>query len=278
MKAPQMNSKVRPFLKWAGGKYRVLKYIKQVLPPGKRLIEPFIGSGAVFLNTAYQEYLLGDSNPDLINLYLYLQQEGTAFIDYCHHFFTPETNDSEFYYQSRDLFNSTPDARLKAALFLYLNRHSYNGLCRYNRAGGFNVPFGLYRHPVYFPEKEMLGFHLKSRSVPITFVAADFRETMKKAQPGDVIYADPPYVPLSTTADFTKYAAGAFGIADQQDLADLALELQRREVPVVISNHDTAFTVEAYRTAKILKFGVQRNISCHGQSRSKAAELLALFA
>ena len=133
---------MKPFLKWAGGNYRLIDRIQSVLPAGNRLIEPFVGSGAVFLNTNYKSNLLTDSNPDLINLFKNLQNEGQNFINYCSSFFVPENNNELAFYQFREEFNTTTDIRKKSALFGYLNRHCFNGLCRYNSKGGFNVPFG----------------------------------------------------------------------------------------------------------------------------------------
>ena len=133
---------MKPFLKWAGNKYQIITRIQALLPCGKRLIEPFVGSGAVFLNTDYPSYELSDCNGDLIALYQHVQREGDAFIDYCQTFFTEENNTPEAYYAFRAKFNTTGDVRLKSALFVYFNKHGYNGLCRYNASGGFNVPFG----------------------------------------------------------------------------------------------------------------------------------------
>jgi DNA adenine methylase len=267
-------SKMRPFLKWAGGKYRSVERIKTVLPPGGCLVEPFLGSGAVFLNTDYDENILADNNADLINLYQVLQAEGESFISYCRTFFTPFYNNEDQYYGLREVFNNNPGQSLKAALFLYLNRHSFNGLCRYNSKGKFNTPFGRHEQP-YFPLDEMRYFHKKAKNA--VFKVADFRETMREAKPSSCVYCDPPYIPLSETANFTRYSAGGFNIKDQLDLAMLAKELTSRGIAVLISNHATKFTLEAYKGAKIEHFNVQRNISCNGNNRGKAAELLALF-
>jgi DNA adenine methylase len=266
--------KIRPFLKWAGNKYHILERILAVLPRGNRLIEPFAGSGAVFLNSDYPEYLLADNNGDLINLYLTLQSEGEQFINYCKSFFTEENNREKRYYELRELFNTTDDHKLKAALFIYLNRHGYNGLCRYNSGGRFNTPFGLYKKPS-LPEKGMR--HFLSRAKSAVFKAADYRDIMKTARKGDVVYCDPPYVPLSATAHFTAYSSSGFTFEDQVELAELAMELAGKGVPVLISNHATEFTLNAYKTARIERFHVQRFISCNGSNRGKAQELLALF-
>ncbi len=267
--------RVRPFLKWAGGKSRVLDHIHSVLPKGKRLIEPFVGSGAVFLNTDYDRYILNDINPDLINLYQLLQREGEDFIAFCQPFFTPKNNQEKQYYRLRDQFNTSSDVAEKAALFIYLNRHGYNGLCRYNASKReFNTPFGRYQHPS-FPAESMRQFHQQAQNA--TFTCQDFKTVMKKARKGDVIYGDPPYVPLSQTASFRKYSPDNFDKADQEALAALATRLSGRGVPVLLSNHNTLFTKEIYQGAEIKTFPVQRMISCKGGKRGKAAELLALF-
>ncbi len=265
---------MKPFLKWAGNKYAIIERIKRLLPESPRLIEPFAGSAAVFLGTDYPSALLADSNADLIHLYQLLQKEGDAFIAYASELFTLENNREDNYYTLRSEFNSTDDICRKSALFLYLNRHGYNGLCRYNAKGGFNVPFGRYGKP-YFPRKEMVEFSAKAKHAE--FRVADFRSVMMEARAGDVVYCDPPYVPLSRTANFTSYGTGKFGEAEQAALAILAESLAARGVTVVISNHDTEFTVQAYRNAALKRFDVQRNISCNGQNRGKAKELLALF-
>jgi DNA adenine methylase len=267
----------KPFLKWAGNKYQIIRHIRAILEtfPGKtRLIEPFAGSGAVFLNTRYPRNVLSDTNGDLIGLYQTLQAEGDDFIAYLRTFFTPQNNEPDRYYAFRELFNATTDRRLKSALFLYLNRHCFNGLCRYNGQQGFNVPFGRYKKP-YFPEAELQAFYEKSRQA--VFKTQHFETVMRTAKPGDIVYCDPPYVPLSRTANFTSYSTGGFTLADQQQLARLAGELSARGVVVLISNHNTEFTQALYHGAAIEELDVQRFISCKGANRGKAAELLALF-
>jgi len=274
-KSTDANNKHRPFLKWAGNKYRVLPHIEEILPEGKRLVEPFAGSAAVFLNTNYSRYLISDNNPDLINLYNILKTDGEAFIKKCHRMFTDKNNNEEQYYKFRDEFNRIKNIERKAILFLYFNRHGYNGLCRYNQKGGFNVPFGRYTKP-YFPEKEMLYFHKKARKA--IFKHSDFSTIMSKARDGDVIYCDPPYVPLTKSANFTSYSVGGFNEDQQIQLANMAQELSGKGISVLISNHNTSFTQRSYRSALSIKqFNVRRFISCKGSQRNQAAELLALF-
>lgn len=264
----------KPFLKWAGSKLKIIDRILTQLPDGQRLIEPFVGSGAVFLNATFDSYLLADTNPDLINLFSIIQQEGKDFADYAAALFTAENNRPEVFYQLRAEFNATTDSRRKSALFIYLNRHCFNGLYRCNSSGSFNVPFGRYAKPA-FPYAEVLQFHQKSRQAE--FKHQDFMHTMDMARPGDVVYCDPPYVPLSPTASFSDYTGAGFGQQQQRQLANKAAELSRRGVSVIISNHSTPFTREIYQAAKITEFDVQRFISSKTGQRNKAPELVARF-
>ncbi|VAX11176.1 Methyl-directed repair DNA adenine methylase [hydrothermal vent metagenome] len=275
IKAQKDSTSIRPFLKWAGNKYRIIDKIKPLLPEGKRLIEPFAGSGALFLNSDYPAYLLCDTNADLIHLYEIIKQEGRTFIQYCKRYFNGSYNNADSYYAQREQFNQINNRRKKAALFLYLNRHGYNGLCRYNKKGGYNVPFGRYTRP-YFPEKEMLFFHHKAQSA--NFKVCSFEESFKLANKDDVIYCDPPYAPLSDTANFTDYSAGGFDLSQQLKLAELAEQHRSNKGTVLISNHDTDFTRKAYQQADTHRhFKVRRNISCKGQKRKMAEEVLALY-
>jgi DNA adenine methylase len=268
--------KVRPFLKWAGSKYNCLERVLRALPTStsSRLIEPFSGSAVIFMNTNYASHLLAESNLDLIQIYSNLKKNGSSFIDTCRHYFTPETNCKEYYYQARSQFNSLPNSEEKSALFLYLNRHGYNGLCRYNSKGIYNVPFGLYAKP-YFPQQEMLHFHQKS--ITAEFLLSDFRITFELAEPGDVIYCDPPYVPITPTAQTFAYTEKKFSEEDQIELAGLAQQAASRGIPVIISNHDTEFTRHHYKKAALESFNVARWINCQTDLRQPVKELLAVF-
>ncbi len=132
--------KNRAFLKWAGGKYPLVDDIRRHLPAGDCLIEPFVGAGSVFLNTEFESYILADINNDLINLYNIVKLRTDDFVRDARVLFTGDFNHSELFYQLRQEFNASTDAYRRALLFLYLNRHCYNGLCRYNLSGEFNVP------------------------------------------------------------------------------------------------------------------------------------------
>lgn len=269
-----MMIKVRPFLKWAGGKYNCLEKIIPFFPSGKRLVEPFAGSGVIFMNTHYSSYLLAESNTDLIHLFNHLQQQGDGFIKDCQSYFNPEFNQKEKYYELRAYFNTLLHSPQRSALFLYLNRHGYNGLCRYNSKGLYNVPFGLYTKP-YFPQQEMQLFHQKSQQAD--FVPNDFRKTFEYVERGDVVYCDPPYVLLSENARHLPYTQKLFTSEDQIELTELAQETAAKGIPVIISNHDTEFTRYHYKKAEIKSFSVSRFINCQGSLRQPVKELIALF-
>lgn len=234
-----------------------------------------MGAGSVFLNTDYDAYILADINSDLINLYNIVKLRTDDFVRDAHTLFADEFNNSDQFYLLREEFNTSTEPYRRALLFLYLNRHCYNGLCRYNLRGEFNVPFGRYKKP-YFPEEELYWFAEKSRNA--TFVCEHYRDTMAKAAAGAVVYCDPPYAPLSATANFTAYHTNSFSIADQQSLAHLAHQLSvESRVPVLISNHDTELTRDWYQHAALYVVKARRTISRNILGRSKVNELLALY-
>ncbi len=234
-----------------------------------------MGAGSVFLNTDYDAYILADINSDLINLYNIVKLRTDDFVRDARTLFADEFNNSDQFYLLREEFNTSTEPYRRALLFLYLNRHCYNGLCRYNLRGEFNVPFGRYKKP-YFPEEELYWFAEKSRNA--TFVCEHYRDTMAKAVAGTVVYCDPPYAPLSATANFTAYHTNSFSIADQQSLAQLAHQLSvESQVPVLISNHDTELTRDWYQHAALYVVKARRTISRNILGRSKVNELLALY-
>ncbi|MGR5237877.1 Dam family site-specific DNA-(adenine-N6)-methyltransferase [Vibrio alfacsensis] len=267
--------KQRAFLKWAGGKYGLVEDIQRHLPPARKLVEPFVGAGSVFLNTDYDQYLLADINPDLINLYNLLKERPEVYISEAKRWFVAENNRKEAYLSIRAEFNGTDDVMYRSLAFLYMNRFGFNGLCRYNKKGGFNVPFGSYKKP-YFPEAELEFFAEKAKKA--TFVCEGYPETFRRARKGSVVYCDPPYAPLSNTANFTSYAGNGFTLDDQAALADIAEKAAKeRGIPVLISNHDTTLTRRLYHGAELSVVKVKRTISRNGSGRNKVDELLALF-
>jgi len=266
----------RPFLKWAGNKFQCLAHILPHFPQKKRLIEPFAGSAAITLNTDFKQYWLSERNADLVALFHHIQQEGQDFINLCKSLFIPQNNNKDFYLKTRDKFNHTQDPRTRAQLFLFLNRHGYNGLCRYNLKGGYNVPFGHYIKP-YFPEKELLAFYEKSKKHTIKLTHLDFKDCMLQATKNDLIYCDPPYVPLSPSSSFTNYTGHGFNEHKQIELRDLAEKISARGATIIISNHDTPYTRELYKNAKILSFDAKRLINCKAELRRPVKEIIAIW-
>lgn len=274
-----MAGKQRAFLKWAGGKYRLIEEIRPNLPKKSCLVEPFVGAGSVFLNTDYDRYLLADANPDLINLFNLIKQNVGEYIRDTRKLFEhSKANSKAFYLARRREFNQSSDIQQRATLFLYLNRFGFNGLCRYNRKHEFNVPFGSYKKP-YFPENELRFFAEKAQQA--VFICADFAKTFDylRQNPDDyAVYCDPPYAPIRQESNFTHYTGNGFGLEQQKQLADEAKRLLREQnIPVMISNHDTPFTRQIYQGAIIKPLYVQRSISQKGNERLKVSELVALF-
>lgn len=266
-----MNKKNRAFLKWAGGKYSLTEQINARLPQAKRLIEPFVGAGSVFLNSDFDEYLLNDINADLIEMYKIIKRRPKQFIKDAKYYFQPKFNNADAYYQLREEFNNSSDIYLRSLLFLYMNRHGYNGLCRYNKKGGFNVPFGRYKKP-YFPEAELLFFAEKAKKA--TFTCKPYQKLFLYLRDDDVLYCDPPYVPLSKSASFTSYATQGFSLDDQAELSKLA---RKSKAAVLLSNHDTTLTQELYRDAVCEQISVARTISSKSTNRKPVAELFAFY-
>ena len=277
MTKTQSTAGMRSALKWAGGKKKVVHEIANLLPKKgkKRLVEPFVGGGSVFLNLDFDEYLLIDLNKDLINLFNIIKDQPKEFISDAQSFFKGDNNHPEEYYELRRKFNQSNDPYERSLLFLYLNRHGYNGLCRYNKSGGYNVPFGRYKHP-YFPNEELHYFSKKAQKA--IFIQGDFETAFCQLRSEDVVYCDPPYSPINPTSNFTAYAGNSFTDKDQRRLVECAKLAKGQNIPTLISNHYVDFTRELYKDATKSKlFQVQRSISQKVKGRIKVKEILALY-
>ncbi|MKU20832.1 Dam family site-specific DNA-(adenine-N6)-methyltransferase [Salmonella enterica subsp. enterica] len=266
----------RSIFKWAGGKFGVLEQIFRYLPEGKRLIEPFVGGGAVFMNAGYQENLLNDVNADLINFYKTLQREADSLITLAHRFFQ-DYNTQEGYLAVRNAFNKQVyDDLHRAAAFLFLNRHCFNGLTRYNQAGEFNVGYGKYKTP-YFPLQEMEAFlGAEGRS---EFVCGDFAAVIEAAGEGDVIFCDPPYEPLPNTEGFTNYSGHDFKFEEQKRLVSLLTDAHRRGAKVLITNSGAPNIRELYHDSgfRVEPLFARRSVSCKGDTRGVAHDVLGIL-
>ncbi|ECP3255315.1 Dam family site-specific DNA-(adenine-N6)-methyltransferase [Salmonella enterica] len=265
----------RPFLKWAGGKYSLLPELDRLIPAGKRLIEPFVGGGSVFLNSdKHERFLLADINADLINLYQMLAVVPDSVIAEAMKAFR-HLNDAENYTVIREAFNAQKlNTTERAAAFLYLNRHCFNGLMRYNLDGFFNVGWGKYKAP-YFPEEEIRAFRLKSHAC--VFMTAGFERTLRLAGDGDVVYCDPPYEPMPGTAGFTSYASGGFSWDSQVALAESCVAAHQRGAKVFISNSTAPRVIELYEQHgfTLHRVNARRSISSKGSTRETANDIVA---
>ncbi|HAN3783365.1 TPA: Dam family site-specific DNA-(adenine-N6)-methyltransferase [Escherichia coli] len=266
----------RSIFKWAGGKFGVLEQIFRYLPEGKRLIEPFVGGGAVFMNAGYQENLLNDVNADLINFYKTLQREAHSLITLAHRFFL-DYNTQEGFLAVRNAFNKQVyDDLHRAAAFLFLNRHCFNGLTRYNQAGEFNVGYGKYKTP-YFPLQEMEAFlGAEGRS---EFVCGDFAAVIEGAGEGDVIFCDPPYEPLPNTEGFTNYSGHDFKFEEQKRLVSLLTDAHRRGAKVLITNSGAPNIRELYQDSgfRVEPLFARRSVSCKGDTRGVAHDVITIL-
>ncbi len=257
---------LRPPLKWAGGKRWLLPHLQPLWQPHKtrRLVEPFCGGLAVALGLRPKRALLNDINPHLINFYTWLQRGLTDIT------LSADDNTESVYYARRDRFNALiqarqTDTREAAELFYYLNRTGYNGLCRFNRLGLYNVPKGSYRHIDYMQSADFAPYADALRGW--TFQAGDFADLT--IQPDDFIYADPPY-----DVPFTSYAQEDFTWAHQERLVKW---LAQWEVPMVLSNQATPRIVDLYQAHGFTLFFLDapRRISSDGD-RTPAKEVLAV--
>lgn len=265
-------------LKWAGSKIRLMPELLSHLPEGDLLIEPFTGSAAVFMNTNYKKYVLGDSNDDLMQMYINVTLSTEEFISRAKNIF--KLGGDVNYRAFREVFNQTRGdlSVARSVTFLYLNRHCFNGLCRYNKKGEFNVPHGEYKS-VYFPEDEIRLFAEKVRDTNTRLVKGDFKKTIKDhAAAGAVIYCDPPYLPASETANFSQYNAAPFGVTEHQELVTALIAAQRSHgVKVVISGSDTEETRRIYKPFSLDSVSVNRSVSANVITRGAVKEVIGVL-
>jgi len=251
-----------PPLKWAGGKRWQVPHLRKFWDREnhRRLVEPFCGGLAVALGLQPEEALLNDANPHLINFYEWLKRGLRVSIDMA--------NDAEMFYEHRDRFNrllraGKEETREAASLFYYLNRTGYNGLCRFNSSGEFNVPFGRYANINY--RRSFVDYRPLFKTWEFSRVTFD----RLRLKPDDFVYADPPYDVV-----FTQYSKGGFSWDEQVRTAEWLAE---HPGPVVLANQATPRIMKLYRGLgyKLVKLSAPRRISCTGD-RTDAREVLAL--
>jgi DNA adenine methylase len=301
--AREAPPRLRPFLKWAGGKRQLLHELHRFVPPRfEAYHEPFLGSGAVFFDLWRRGAVtecrcrLADINPDLIGCYSALAADVKAVIAELSRLATRHaTSGAELYYRVRDtLFNprrmarslvETPDHGLYpadlAAMFIYLNRTGYNGLFRLNARGEFNVPAGRYASPRICDEATLHAVAGVLGDPRVEIVHAPYTSVVTAARPGDFIYLDPPYAPLSPTARFTSYTMASFSDGDQKDLHKMVLDLAARGCFVVLSNSTAPLVAALYDTPAARRAGLRayrvaarRAINSHGGRRGEVEEFI----
>ncbi len=260
----------KPFLKWAGGKTALLPEILPRLPKKiKYYYEPFVGGGAVFFALAaekrFKRAALGDINEELVETYISVSREVDKVIE--HLKIEASKHSEKNFYKVR-----AREGIFVASRMIYLNRTCFNGLYRVNRKGQFNVPFGDYKNPTICDEENLRACSLALQDVE-EFFPKDF-QFVEEARRGDTVYFDPPYAPVSDTANFTAFAKGGFGEEEQERLRDCFARLDGRGVHVLLSNSDTPFVRKLYKGFKLDKVEAPRRINSKGGKRGNVGELL----
>jgi DNA adenine methylase len=285
----------RPILKWAGGKGQLLDRLQPLFPQKfNRYIEPFAGAGAIFFrlynlgrigaNPRLRAVpaILNDFNGELMTVYQVVRDHLKELIDELARHQAHGT-ESEYYYYIRNL-DREPDfmrqpAPARAARTIFLNKTGYNGLYRVNQKGYFNVPFGRYTHPTVLDRAVLKAAHQALQRVDL--MCCDFAQPLRLARKGDFLYIDPPYQPLSRTANFTAYTSRGFGWSEQERLAKWLARVARRGCHVLINNADTPDVRELYQSAfaergvtiRMQSFETTRNINSAPDARSGGQEL-----
>jgi DNA adenine methylase len=290
---------VRPLLKWAGGKRQLLPTLRRFYPPEfGAYFEPFVGSGAVFFDLYgagqldKRRVMLTDSNRDLVGCYRMVRDNPAGVIAALEQLAQGHASSgARHYYAVRDEFNrlrNLPSRRATvytptlAAMLIYLNRTGFNGLFRLNGDGCFNVPAGRYTRPRIFDPEHVFAISrvLARRGVSIALAAFD--GVLKKAKPGDFLYFDPPYAPLSPTARFTAYTARPFALTDHQRLRDVATTLAERGCHVMVSNSSAPVIARLYEEdpavsaagLRLHRLPARRAINSRADARGEITELL----
>ena len=284
-----------PILKWAGGKRQLLDALYDRFPESyDRYHEPFVGGGAVFFDLEPDAGSINDTNPRLVSLYERVRDEPERLIERLESFDDPESEPDPsrpyaetthrgrevdaYYYQQRARFNDRPytgeyDPLEEAALLIYLNQTCYNGLYRENADGGFNVPMGRYADPDWVKRDRIR--RASEALCDVSIHNRDFEYALDVAAPGDLVYFDPPYEPMSPTADFTAYSAAGFDRADQQRLLDAATTLDERGVSVVLSNSGVMHEPYAEASFHVDTVGATRAINSDADGRDEVDEVIA---
>jgi DNA adenine methylase len=274
-----------PFLKWAGGKRKLAPIIASAIPAStssrtNHFYEPFIGGGALSFylgNPLLEQYITGkrlhinDMNPDLVTTYKVVRDDLGSLLRELKVF--NELNNADAFYDIRSTIYEDPIQI--AARFIYLNKTCFNGLWRVNSKGEFNVPFGRYRNPRILDPENLTKCSERLQGARITF--GSYRDAVEGAKKGDLVYFDPPYIPISKTAAFSQYAKADFTLQDQQELSDCIYDLNKRGVKVILSNSDTRLTRNIFGPVlKLHQISVARTISSSASTRMPVHEVIGV--
>ena len=276
--------KPQPFLRWAGGKRKLAGFIANSFPnlldyESAHYYEPFLGGGALafFIGQKESPYYvpgsrihLSDTNPDLISAYQILRDDPYGLIRSLERL--GKKTDRETFEKVRA---SRPSSKLGiASRFIYLNKTCFNGLWRVNSKGEFNVPWGKLENPMIFDESILIANSKRLRGAKIA--NRDFESQLSKTEKGDLVYLDPPYIPLSLSSSFSKYSKLDFQISDHEKLAKCINSLTKKGVFVVLSNSDTSETRRIFgKTMNLYQISVGRSISAKVESRKRVNEIIA---
>lgn len=267
----------KPFLKWVGGKTALLSQITKHFPKQiDRYFEPFLGGGAVFFALKHRfpslKAFLRDSNKDLINCYRIVRDRPIELMRWLdHHQRAFEKNGDDYFYAVRAEHNLSDDLA-RAARIIFLNKTCYNGLWRVNAKGEFNTPVGSNKNPNLYSRENLLAASAALQGTQIE--AEDFRQITNEAKRGDVIYFDPPYIPISDYSDFKRYTADQFRESDQSSLAQAFQELHDKGCYAILSNSDHPRVRELYSGFSIHQVTAPRFINCKPGGRGNITELL----
>jgi len=268
--SPARPNTAVPFLKWAGSKRKLVQSLLSHVPSSFGTYhEPFLGGGALFFALPSERAVLSDKNERLIRTYLAVRDDVEGVIALLKGY----PNEKGFYMRMRAAdIDSQSDAEV-AAWFIFMNKTCFNGLYRVNTRNKFNVPFGDNPTATICDEPNLRACSAALQGVEI--LHQDFAAVVGRAAPGDVVYFDPPYAPISATSSFTGYAAGGFSVGDQRRLRDVAVTLKARGVQVIISNSNTPGVRSLYANGfTMATVNAARTINAQVGGRGKVAELI----
>ncbi len=272
---PQTVKNARPFLKWAGGKSRLLKQYSPLFPRRdqiRRYYEPFLGSAAVFFHLQPKDALLADVNENLVEIYRVVQNDVEDLVDLLGRYI----NDEDEFYRVRSQRPAELTSVERAARLIYLNKTCYNGLYRENKRGEFNVPFGRYKNPaICDPTRLRIA---SSALQGVDLQVGDFDKIVAPADSGDFVYFDPPYAPLSTTSNFTSYNRHGFDEDDQRRLSAAFDDLSSRGCLLMLSNSNARLVHELYggKKYRLIEIKARRSINSKANGRGPVTELLII--